>query len=102
MRVLTFLHSFEPGGVERIALRLVRRWRALNVDAPLFLGRTDGDMRDDVGAGLDFILAAPGRHTHGQDGNTLDDLDASQVVSRRRPPTSCSARATPTPSWRWR
>jgi len=55
VRVLTFLHSFEPGGVERIALRLVRRWRAMNVDAPLFLGRTDGDMRDDVGADLDFI-----------------------------------------------
>ncbi len=53
-RILTFLHSFEPGGVERIALRLVRRWRALGVDAPLFLGRTDGAMRD-VGADLDFI-----------------------------------------------
>ena len=23
MKVLTFLHSFEPGGVERVALRLV-------------------------------------------------------------------------------
>lgn len=58
-RVLTFLHSFEPGGVERIALRLVRQWRALNIDAPLFVGRTDGDMRDDVGAGLDFISPPP-------------------------------------------
>jgi glycosyltransferase involved in cell wall biosynthesis len=55
MRVLTFLHSFEPGGVERIALRLVRQWRADGVDAPLFMGRTDGTMRHDVGAGLDFI-----------------------------------------------
>lgn len=55
MRILTFLHSFEPGGVERIALRLVRQWRALDVDAPLFLGRPNGDMGDDVGAGLDFI-----------------------------------------------
>ena len=56
VRVLTFLHSFEPGGVERIALRLVRQWRALGVDAPLFLGRTDGDMAGDVGADLEFIL----------------------------------------------
>jgi glycosyltransferase involved in cell wall biosynthesis len=55
MRVLTFLHSFEPGGVERIALRLVRQWRADGVDAPLFMGRTDGTMRHDVGAGLHFI-----------------------------------------------
>ncbi len=49
LRVLTFLHSFEPGGVERIALRLIRRWRAEGIDAPLFLGRTDGVMAQDVG-----------------------------------------------------
>jgi len=55
LRVLTFLHSFEPGGVERIALRLVRRWRASGIDAPLFLGRTDGAMARDVGEDLDFI-----------------------------------------------
>jgi glycosyltransferase involved in cell wall biosynthesis len=54
MRVLTFLHSFEPGGVERIALRLVREWRGAGVDATLFMGRTDGAMRDDVGAGLAY------------------------------------------------
>ncbi|WP_294202238.1 glycosyltransferase [uncultured Sphingomonas sp.] len=55
MRVLTFLHSFEPGGVERIALRLIRRWRAEGIEAPLFLGRTDGVMAQDVGADLDFV-----------------------------------------------
>lgn len=42
--VLTFLHSFEPGGVERIALRLVERWQAAGAAAPLFLGRRDGAM----------------------------------------------------------
>ncbi len=55
LRVLTFLHSFEPGGVERIALRLIRRWRAEGIEAPLFLGRTDGVMAQDVGADLDFV-----------------------------------------------
>ncbi|MBV1687951.1 glycosyltransferase [Novosphingobium sp. G106] len=55
MRVLTFVHSFELGGVERIALRLVRRWREIGVDAPLFVGRVEGDMHRDVGAGLDFF-----------------------------------------------
>jgi glycosyltransferase involved in cell wall biosynthesis len=55
LRVLTFLHSFEPGGVERIALRLVRRWRETGIDAPLFLGRTDGAMAEDVGADLDYL-----------------------------------------------
>ena len=53
MRILTFLHSFEPGGVERVALRLVRRWREQCIDAPLFLGRTDGAMREEMGTGLD-------------------------------------------------
>lgn len=63
LRVLTFLHSFEPGGVERIALRMVRHWREQGVDAPLFMGRLEGGMRDDVGAGLDPISppgAGPG------------------------------------------
>ena len=37
MRILTFIHSFDPGGVERVALRLVRDWRTRGVDAPLFV-----------------------------------------------------------------
>jgi glycosyltransferase involved in cell wall biosynthesis len=62
LRVLTFLHSFEPGGVERIALRLVRQWRAEGVDAPLFVGRDQGAMRNDVGANLDFTTPkSPGQ-----------------------------------------
>jgi glycosyltransferase involved in cell wall biosynthesis len=61
MRILTFLHSFEPGGVERIALRLIQRWRELGIDAPLFLGRTDGKMRDDVGSAIDWIVPAQPR-----------------------------------------
>jgi glycosyltransferase involved in cell wall biosynthesis len=55
VRVLTFLHSFEAGGVERVALRLVRHWRELGIDAPLFLGRATGEMASDVGHDLDFI-----------------------------------------------
>ncbi len=54
MRILTFLHSFEPGGVERVALRLVARWRAMGVDAPLFIGRSDGALRDELAAGLAY------------------------------------------------
>lgn len=56
MRILTFLHSFEPGGVERVALRLVRRWREQGIDAPLFLGRGDGAMRAELGEGLEHHL----------------------------------------------
>lgn len=54
MRVLTFLHSFELGGVERVALRLVRHWRALGADAPLFLGREDGPLRTELARDLDY------------------------------------------------
>lgn len=47
LRILTFLHSFEPGGVERVALRLHGAWLAKGVDARLVLGRTDGAMRSE-------------------------------------------------------
>lgn len=57
MRILTFLHSFEPGGVERVALRLVRAWRADGVDAPLFMGRTDGAMREEMATDLAYDVA---------------------------------------------
>ncbi|NNM77723.1 glycosyltransferase [Sphingomonas sp. ID1715] len=47
-RILTFLHSFEPGGVERVALRLNAAWRARGVDAQVVLGRPDGAMREEA------------------------------------------------------
>ncbi|MEC3948690.1 glycosyltransferase [Sphingobium sp. HWE2-09] len=54
MRILTFLHSFEPGGVERVALRLVRQWREEGVDAPLFMGRSAGAMRTELANDLAY------------------------------------------------
>lgn len=42
MKILTFLHSFEPGGVERVALRLAVHWQKENHDAPVFMGRPNG------------------------------------------------------------
>lgn len=59
MRVLTFLHSFEAGGVERVALRLVRRWRACGVDAPLFIGRSDGPLRAELAGDLAYTVPKP-------------------------------------------
>jgi glycosyltransferase involved in cell wall biosynthesis len=56
MRVLTFVHSFELGGVERVALRLVRHWRGMGVDAPLFLGRNDGPLRDELARHLAYSV----------------------------------------------
>jgi glycosyltransferase involved in cell wall biosynthesis len=54
MRILTFLHSFEPGGVERVALRLVRHWRDSGIDAPLFMGRSDGPLRAELAQSLSY------------------------------------------------
>lgn len=42
--------------MERIALRLIRRWRADGVDAPLFMGRADGPMRADVGQDIAYTM----------------------------------------------
>jgi glycosyltransferase involved in cell wall biosynthesis len=48
MRVLTFLHSFEPGGVERDALRLNAEWAKLGIDVQIVLGRRDGRLADEA------------------------------------------------------
>jgi glycosyltransferase involved in cell wall biosynthesis len=60
LRVLVPLHSFEPGGVERVALRLVRAWRADGLDAHLVMGRNDGAMRAEA-EGLEIETIASGR-----------------------------------------
>lgn len=43
--ILTFLHSFEPGGVERVALRLHQAWTLAGIDSRLVMGREDGVQR---------------------------------------------------------
>ena len=48
MRVLTFLHSFEPGGVERDALRLNAEWARLGVDVQIVLGRREGRLGEEA------------------------------------------------------
>jgi glycosyltransferase involved in cell wall biosynthesis len=57
VRVLTCLHSFEPGGVERVALRLCRAW---GDQSRLVMGRADGAMRGDA-ADLDIEFLSDGR-----------------------------------------
>lgn len=42
LRILTYLHSFGPGGVERVALRLNRAWRALGAETIVIVGRDSG------------------------------------------------------------
>ncbi|CAM3196441.1 Glycosyltransferase [Sphingomonas antarctica] len=44
LRILTPLHSFEPGGVERVALRLNAHWQQRGIDAIVLMGRDAGAM----------------------------------------------------------
>ena len=46
--VMPFLHSFEPGGVERVALRLCGAWATDGLDVRLVMGRLDGAMRGEA------------------------------------------------------
>ncbi|HSQ99211.1 MAG TPA: glycosyltransferase [Sphingomicrobium sp.] len=45
MRILVFLHSFGPGGVERVGLRLAGAWADAGHDVRVLMGRTDGPER---------------------------------------------------------
>lgn len=45
LRILTCLHSFDPGGVERVAFRLNARWAELGLPARVIVGRDGGSAR---------------------------------------------------------
>ncbi|MFA5989339.1 MAG: glycosyltransferase [Sphingomonas sp.] len=49
LRVLTYLNSFNPGGVERVALRLIGAWRQDGVEAVLVMGSDKGAARGALG-----------------------------------------------------
>lgn len=46
LRILTYLHSFDPGGVERVALRLNAAWSARGAEAIVIVGRDTGSARE--------------------------------------------------------
>ena len=48
------IHSFEPGGVERVALNLARAWQADGVEVKVLLGRDAGAMQG-IAPGLDYV-----------------------------------------------
>ena len=60
LRVLTFLHSFAPGGVEHTALRLHAAWNNDGADSRLVFGRGNGVMRAEW-PGLDAEILSSGR-----------------------------------------
>jgi len=48
------IHSFEPGGVERVALNLAGAWQADGVEVKVLLGRDAGAMQG-IAPGLDYV-----------------------------------------------
>ena len=42
LKVMIFLHSFEPGGVERVAFRLADAWTGAGLVPTMALGRAEG------------------------------------------------------------
>lgn len=53
MRICIPIHSFEPGGVERVGLRLAERWQAAGPEVTVVLGRDRGPTRAQAPA-LDY------------------------------------------------
>lgn len=61
VRILVFLHSFEPGGVERVALRLAGAWADGGHDVRLALGRDEGAQREIAPHNVVYDFAPPSR-----------------------------------------
>lgn len=60
LRVLTVLHSLEPGGVERDAMRFTKAWREHGVDAQIALGRWEGKLIEEA-PDVPWIIPHKGR-----------------------------------------
>lgn len=61
MRILLYLHSFEAGGVERVALRLAGEWAARGEDVRVAIGRDAGPQRHHAPDNVAYDFARPSR-----------------------------------------
>lgn len=59
MRILVYLHSFGPGGVERVALRLAGAWGEADQDVRVLVGRADGPERSMAPENVTYDIARP-------------------------------------------
>lgn len=82
LRVLTYLHSFDPGGVERVALRLNAAWRTLGVETVLVVDRDVGLSRG-LAADLPYIVLEAGDARRGRLGRLIRQLPG--IIARERP-----------------
>ncbi len=61
LRILSVLHSLEPGGVERDLLRFTRAWREAGLDARIALGRWEGRLTEEAPETIPYIIPPKGR-----------------------------------------
>ncbi|MBO0750299.1 MAG: glycosyltransferase [Porphyrobacter sp.] len=54
VRIVVPIHSFEPGGVERVALRLAAAWQSAGEEVTVVLGRAEGAGRTEEAGGLPY------------------------------------------------
>ena len=59
LAVMTFLHSFQPGGVERVALRLAGAWVEAGCDVTAVMGRRDGPLAEEASDAVRYLYAPP-------------------------------------------
>ncbi len=55
LRIAVPIHSFEPGGVERVALNLAAAWQADGAEVKVLLGRREGAMQASAPK-LDYVV----------------------------------------------
>ena len=84
IRILLFLHSFDPGGVERVALRLAGAWAAAGCEVIIAMGRRSGPLVAEKPEGVIFEFAPPfALASHCESLWLVPHL--ASVVRRRRP-----------------
>ena len=61
LKVLTYLHSFEAGGVERDILRFNKAWKDAGLDVLIALGRREGPIEADASPDVPMVTLQTGR-----------------------------------------
>lgn len=59
LKIMTFLHCFQPGGVERVALRLVGAWAQAGREVVVVMGRRDGPLAEEAPDAARYVFAPP-------------------------------------------
>ncbi len=86
LRVMTFLHSFSAGGVERIALRLCRVWQQdPALDVALIIGHDAGPLHDEFSPGLRYQAITSGHQPAPQFGTVKMIMALRRKIIATRP-----------------